>query len=284
MGCGTWLDGFWSTINGPWHANYVSNCLVKRVSWGRRFPLLTVFFALVFTLWLTELTRVVLWPSSKSIVTDALNERGAVVWRSSFMYRKQRLEEGRKQKLLLQRALSELGGLWWCHQQQHRLCPSLQSLGCLLWWQLCGEPEWVGAPTRPGATGWTHFGRMWWNLGMTSDCRNAFVFPTDWIPQVNNTRRHMIRFNMKSAQMKCKAWTILNCLCFKTLCLEWCLICIWKICSFLQWSLPPHFSFKEHLPFTTEKHKVFPLLKSRGNGLVAERRDVRKIAHTCLKF
>lgn len=211
-----------------------------------------------------------------------------MVWRSHFIYRKQRLEEGRKQKLLLKgpflpwRVSLEACGS--AHQQQHRFCPSPQCLGCLLGWHLCGELEWAGPPTQPVATCWTYFWRMWWDLGMTLDCRKAFVFPADCIPQVNSKHRHMIRFNMKSTQMKCKAWTILNYLCFKTLCLEWCLICIWKICSFLQWSLPPHFPFKEQLQFTSEKHKVFILLKSRGNGLVAERRDIREIAYTCLIF
>lgn len=30
MGCGNWLNGFWSTINGPWHTNYLflTVCLV----------------------------------------------------------------------------------------------------------------------------------------------------------------------------------------------------------------------------------------------------------------
>lgn len=46
----------------------------------------------------------------------------------------------------------------------------------------------------------------------------------------------------------------------------------------------PSFSFKEQLQFTFEKHKVFTLLSSRMSGLVAERREVKKIAHTCLIF
>lgn len=43
------------------------------------------------------------------------------------------------------------------------------------------------------------------------------------------------------------------------------------------------FSFKEQLQFIFEKHYVFTLL-SRMSGLVAEGREVKKIAHTCLIF
>lgn len=67
-----------------------------------------------------------------------------------------------------------------------------------------GEPEWVEVPVQLGATGWTlqeNVVEFRHDFGF----RNAFVFPTDCIPQVNNMYRHMIHFNMKSAQMKCKA-------------------------------------------------------------------------------
>ena len=76
---------------------------------------------------------------------------------------------------------------------------------------------WAGAPTQSGAAGWTCFRRMWCNLDTTLDGREAFVFSTDCIPRIDNKHRHTIRFDTKSAQMKSKARTILNCLCFKTL-------------------------------------------------------------------
>lgn len=134
------------------------------------------------------------------------------------------------------------------HYQQHSLCPSPPCLGygAIATVQFCSEP----VPTQPGTTGWTYFRRMWWDLGMTLDRRVIFVFPTDCIPQINSTQRRTIRFNMKSAQMKCKAWTILNCLCFKTLLLHL------HVKNMFSFAVVAHFSFKEQLQFTTEKHKV----------------------------
>ena len=136
--------------------------------------------------------------------------------------------------------------------QQYRLCPPHSA------WAACRADGSVGSwcgPVRhpqPGATGCTPFRRMWLDLVMTLDYRNALVFPTDCIPQVNNVHKHMICFNMESAQMKCKAGTILSCLCFKTLCLEWCLICIWEICSFFCSGLFP-------LIFLSRNSSGFPL-------------------------
>lgn len=46
----------------------------------------------------------------------------------------------------------------------------------------------------------------------------------------------------------------------------------------------PSFSFRKQFQFIFEKHKVFTLLRRRMSGLVAERREVKEIAHTYLIF
>lgn len=83
------------------------------------------------------------------------------------------------------------------------------------------------------------------------------------------SKQHTIHFNMKSAQMKCQAWTILNCLCFRLFvwndasfaCEKYVLLLFFfAVVSFLS------FFFQEQIQFTTEKHKVFTLSKSRGSG------------------
>lgn len=172
------------------------------------------------------------------------------VWRNNFIYRKQRSEEERKQKLLLQRALpplkGELGAPCLCPPPASQIVPfsTVPGLPAVV-------TAWLGA----GVGGRAHSA---WGYRLDTFQEDVVGFRHDFglqkgscfsnrlHPTVNNMDKHTICFNMKSAQMKCKAWTILNCLCFKTLCLEWCLICIWKnVFFFWQWSLPSHFSFKK---------------------------------------
>lgn len=180
-------------------------------------------------------------------------EREAVVWRNRFIYGKQRIEEGRN-KAALAKALpllkGEFGGLWRRPPPATQRAPFPTVPGLPAGWQLCGELGWAGVPTQPGATGWMCFRRMWCNLDTTLDGREAFVFSTDCIPRINNKHRHTIRFDMKSAQMKSKARTILNCLCFKTLS-----------------GMMPHFHMKNMFLFAVVSFLSRNSLKSKGSGL-----------------
>ena len=240
---------------------------------GSKVSLCRLFFAclfvLVFTLYLTELERVALWPSSQSTVTDVLREKLWCEGTVSFMENR---GQGRKgTKLLLQRALPRLegafGGLWRCPPPATQRVPFPTVPGLPAGWQLCGELGWAGAPTQSGAAGWTCFRRMWSNLDTTLDGREASVFSADCIPRIDNKHRHTIRFETKSAQMKSKARTILNCLCFKTLS-----------------GRMPHFHMKNMFLFAVVSS---PSLSFQGTAwrvkgvASAVRRNVREIAHTC---